>query len=100
MTLKILVNKVKDKSQFKDLQGYIIFCSEYLKYIADNLQAVIISQNENHNCFYQYDKSGNFQISRQINSNLMYEAMNFDKISTEYVKNLKVLKKNIVVNMI
>jgi hypothetical protein len=94
MTVKPLVNKAKDKSQFKDLHGYIKFCSEYLKYVADNLQAVIVSQNENHYCFYQYDKSGNFQISRPINSNLMYNAKNFDKIAAEYLKILKGLKRS------
>lgn len=94
MTLTQLVNKAKDKSQFKDLKAYIKFCSEYLKYVSDNLQAVIISQNENHYCFYQYDKTGNFQISRPINSNLMYDTKNFEHTSTEYLKILKGLKKS------
>ena len=92
MTLKQLVNKAKDKSQFKDLNGYIKFCSEYLTYASDNLQAVIISQNENNYCFYQYDKKGNFQISRPINTNLMYDNITFDKISLEYLKILKGIK--------
>ena len=48
MKLKQLVNKAKDKNNFHDLNGYIRFTTEYLEYIANNLQATIISQNENH----------------------------------------------------
>jgi len=92
MTLTQLVNKAKDKSQFKDLKGYIKFCSEYLKYVSENLQAVIVSQNENNYCFYQYDKKGNFQISRPINTTLMYDTKTFEKASTEYLKVLKSIK--------
>ena len=96
MTLKQLVNKAKDKSNFKDLNAYIAFCNEYLNFITDNLQAVIVSQNENHYHFYQYKKAGNFQITRPINSSLMYDFKNFSKASSEYIKilkNLKTLKK-------
>jgi hypothetical protein len=74
MNLKQLVSKAKDKSNFTDLKAYIKFCDEYLKYITDNLQAIIVSQNENHYQFYQYKKEGNFQITRPINSNLMYDS--------------------------
>jgi hypothetical protein len=87
-----LVNKAKDKNNFKDLNGFIAFCTEYLNYTNDNLQAVIVSQNENHYCFYQYDKSGNFQITRPINSNLMYDATKFSKASKEFLKILKSIK--------
>ncbi|MDR0612555.1 MAG: hypothetical protein LBG45_03550 [Dysgonamonadaceae bacterium] len=48
MKLKQLVDKAKDKSNFADLKAYIKFCDEYLNYISDNLQAIIVSQNENH----------------------------------------------------
>ena len=92
MKLKQLVNKAKDKSNFKDLKGYVAFCNEYLSYIADNLQATIISQNENHYRFYQYRKEGNFQITRPINSNLMYDAKLFAKTSKEFLKILKTIK--------
>lgn len=92
MKLKQLVNKAKDKSNFKDLKGYISFCNEYLSYISDNLQATIVSQNENHYRFYQYRKEGNFQITRPINSNLMYDAKSFAKTSKEFLKMLKSIK--------
>jgi hypothetical protein len=91
MNLKQLVNKAKDKSNFVDLKAYIAFCEEYLNYISDNLQATIVSQNENHYRFYQYKKEGNFQITRPINSNLMYDAKTFEKASKEFLKVCKAL---------
>lgn len=92
MNLKQLVNKAKVKSNFVDLKAYIAFCDEYLNYISDNLQATIVSQNENHYRFYQYKKEGNFQITRPINSNLMYDAKSFAKASKEFLKVLRNIK--------
>lgn len=92
MTLKKLVSKAREKSYFGSLKGYIEFCSEYLDYISENLQATIVSQNENHYRFYQYKREGNFQITRPINSNLMYDAKSFAKTSKEYLKILKSIK--------
>ena len=45
MNLKNIVDKAKNKSNFVDLKAYISFCDEYLKFISDNLQAIIVSQN-------------------------------------------------------
>ncbi|MCD4745282.1 MAG: hypothetical protein K8R58_03185 [Bacteroidales bacterium] len=92
MTIRQLVKKATNKGNFTNLKGFISFSKEYLSYINDQLQAVIISQNENHYRFYQYDKSANFQITRPINSNLMYDTKEFAKISKEYVKILKNIK--------
>lgn len=94
MTISELANIAKDKTQFSDLKAFINFCTNYLKFVSDNLQAVIISQNENHYCFFQYDKSAEYQISRPINTNLMYKANDFERISSEYLKILKTLKKS------
>lgn len=91
-SFKRLINKAKNKSSFIDLEAYIRFCDEYLHYITDNLQAIIVSQNENHYCFYQYKKEGDFQITRPINSNLMYDAIEFSKVSKEFFKILKGIK--------
>lgn len=92
MNLKQLTNKAKDKNNFVDLEEYVKFCDEYLHYISDNLQAIIISQNENHYQFFQYKEEGNFQITRPINSNLMYNAKEFAKISKEFLKILRTIK--------
>ncbi|MDR1129820.1 MAG: hypothetical protein LBK96_02440 [Prevotellaceae bacterium] len=92
MKLKQLVDKVKDKGNFADLKAYIKFCDEYLNYISDNLQAIIVSQNENHYQFYQYKKEGNFQITRPVNSNLMYGTNEFMKVSKEFLRILRTIK--------
>jgi hypothetical protein len=89
MTIKQLVKHATDKSKFQDLAGYINFCTDYLNYVEDNLQAIIVSQNENNYSFYQYKKEANFQITRPINTNLMISANEFKKSSTEYLKILR-----------
>lgn len=92
MNLKNIVDKAKNKSNFVDLKAYISFCDEYLKFISDNLQAIIVSQNENHYRFYQYKKEGNFQITRPINSNLMYDSNEFTRASKEFIQLLRSAK--------
>jgi len=92
MKLKQLVNKATDKNNFVDLKAYIKFCDEYLHYISDNLQAIIVSQNENHYQFFQYRREGNFQITRPINSNLMYNAEDFSQASKEFLTILQTIK--------
>ena len=97
MNLKQIVKNAKDKSNFVNLKAYINFCDEYLTYICDNLQAIIISQNENNYQFFQYKKEGNFQITRPINSNLMYDAKEFSKTSKEFLKilhSIRTINKN------
>ncbi len=92
MTIKQLVKYVTDKSKFQNLAGYINFCTDYLNYVEDNIQAIIVSQNENNYSFYQYKKEANFQITRPINTNLMISANDFQKSSTEYLKILRNIK--------
>ena len=78
MKIQRLVEKALDKTNFTTLQNYIDFAKEYLEFVSQHLQAVIVSQNENNYKFYQYDKDGNFQITRPINSNLMYSKEAFE----------------------
>ncbi len=79
MTLKKLLTIATDKNNFITIQNYLDFCSSYLSFIEENLQAVIVSQNEHHYRFFQYKKDGNFNVSRPINSHLMYNADSFEK---------------------
>jgi hypothetical protein len=61
------------------------------------LQATIVSQNENHYHFFQYNKEGNYQITRPINSNLMYNNESFKNTSKEFLeilRNIKTVDKN------
>ena len=92
MNLKQLVNKARDKRNFANLKAYVQFCDEYLNYASDNLQAVIVSQNENHYQFFQYKKEGNFQVTRPINTNLMRNAKDFPETSKEFLKILRTIK--------
>ncbi|MCK6648199.1 MAG: hypothetical protein L6Q66_00955 [Bacteroidia bacterium] len=92
MALKELVNAAKDKNNFKDISSFIEHANNYLAYITDNLQATIVSQNENHYRFYQYKEEGNFQITRPINSKLMYNSEDFKKSSKEFLRILKNIK--------
>lgn len=93
MNIKKILNKALDKKNFKNLQGYIDFAQHYLDFVAEHLQAIIISQNENHYNFYQYDKQGNFQITRPINSNLMYKTDTFSVASTKFIELLTNMKE-------
>ena len=92
MNIKKLVAKALDKKNFANLRGYIDFTQEFLEFTAEHLQAVIVSQNENHYNFYQYDKHGNYQITRPINSNLMYKFDTFSITSAKFLEILANLK--------
>jgi len=94
MTLKQLLKKATDKTNFQTVQHYIDFSSAYLDFIAENLQAVIVSQNENHYQFYQYKKEGNFNVTRPINSSLMYESNQFDRAKKKFKKIIANLEEN------
>ena len=92
MNISKIVNKALDKTNFTSLQGYIDFTQEYLDFITEHLQAVIVSQNENHYHFYQYDRHGNFQITRPINSTLMYKTDTFSVAGKKFIEILTNLK--------
>lgn len=77
MTLNQLITWAKDKTRFTSVSDYADFCEKYLEFLYDGLQAVIVSQNENHYRFFQYKEDGNFNISRPINSNLMIGVDDF-----------------------
>ncbi|HRC72836.1 MAG TPA: hypothetical protein PK880_09905 [Candidatus Competibacter sp.] len=74
MTLTDLVNLATDKSRFYKLDSYVTFCAMYLEYIETGLQARIVSQNESHYQFFQYRQEGSYNITRPLNSRLMYNA--------------------------
>jgi hypothetical protein len=89
MKFSKLLTKVQDGNCFPELDSYIKFCGEYLDYAHDNLQAVIVFQNENNYCFYQYGKGEKFRITRPINSTLMCSAESFSEAAGEFVHILK-----------
>lgn len=71
MNLNELVAHALNKENFTAVEDYLDFPKYYLEFIKENLQAVIVSNNENHYQFFQYKKDGTFNVTRPINSNLL-----------------------------
>ena len=94
MTIKQLAARAVDKTFFTDIQGFIDFCQAYLDFVATDgsLQAVIVSQNENNYRFWQYNEQGNFQITRPINAELMFQAVEFDAVRKTFIETLQNLR--------
>jgi hypothetical protein len=92
MRLEDLVNHAVDKENFQTIQNYISFCRNYLEFIATGLQARIVSQNENHYQFYQYTNDGHYNITRPINTNLMYDSETFEIASNQFLQALDQLR--------
>ena len=78
MSLSLLVDHAVNKQNFQTVDDYIQFCTRYLEFVETGLQARIISQNEIHYQFFQYKEDGSFNITRPLNSCLMYDAHNFE----------------------
>ena len=89
MKLDKLVSIALDKTNFTKLSDYLDFCVQFLDFASHGLQAVIVSQNESHYRFFQYKKDGHFNVSRPINSQLMYDADNSSVIKSRFVKTLQ-----------
>ena len=79
MTLNELVRYVKQKENFITIDDYAKFCLQYLGFISNGLQAVIVSQNENNYNFFQYKEDGYYSITRPINSLLMLSVQEFEE---------------------
>lgn len=97
MNIAQLTKRATDKSKFTTLPDFLNFAEMYLGCVATRLQAVIISQNENHYQFYQYGADGGYQITRPINSKLMYGVADFPaakKSFEEVLKNAKDIKSD------
>lgn len=93
MTIKELTDWVINKAHFTTIDGFIEFCEAYLEYVdAGKLQAVIVSQNENHYRFWQYGKDAGFQITRPINSKLIYSGDEFDVAKRNFLEVLPELR--------
>lgn len=93
MSLTSLVNHATDKERFQTLQDYINFCKRYLQFIETGLQARIVSQNENHYQFYQYRDDGFYNITRPVNTLLMYEKASFEDTSVQFLQVLTQLRE-------
>jgi hypothetical protein len=92
MKLSDLLKHATDKERFHSIGHYIDFCVRYLEYIETGLQARIVSQNESHYQFFQYKKEGSFNITRPLNSLLMYDAENFAQAAKQFNATLEQLR--------
>lgn len=92
MKLVDLVNYAANKERFHDLTNYIDFCIRYLEFTQKGLQAEIVSQNENHYRFFQYRQDGNFNITRPMNTKLLYNSELFQDKSRELLQTLTQLR--------
>jgi hypothetical protein len=86
MNLNELIARALKKENFTTVEDYLDFPKHYLEFIKQNLQAVIVSKNENHYQFFQYKKDGTYNVTRPINSNLLYSLEEFEKSSKEFVE--------------
>ena len=84
MSLSDLVGHATDKERFHSVESYIEFCTRYLEYVDTGLQARIVSQNESHYQFFQYREEGSFNITRPLNSRLMYGAEEFPNAAQQF----------------
>ncbi|MGZ8249084.1 hypothetical protein [Methylomagnum sp.] len=94
MTLSDLVIHATDKRRFLTVKDYVEFCARYLEYIETGLQARIISQNENHYQFFQYRQDGHFNITRPLNSRLMYSTDSFESAARQFKDTLELIREN------
>lgn len=89
--IKRLRKDAADKTNFESVEDYLSFAKRFLEYTADPacIQADIISQNEPHYHFLQYKESGNFNVTRPLNSRLLYPFAEFERAADTFVTLLK-----------
>lgn len=92
MKLNDILALATDKEKFKSVKSYSDYCLHYLEFVKTNLQAVIVSQNENNYRFFQYGKEGTFNVTRPINSDLMLSLEDMDKDRERFFSILKNVK--------
>ena len=89
MKLEQIVSTTVNKQNFLSVADYLTFCRMFLEFLDKGLQATIISQNENHYRFFQYKEDGHFNITRPINSNLIYSFEEFKEVENSFLKILQ-----------
>jgi hypothetical protein len=92
VTLNQLLDHALNKKNFLTVEDYLEFPKHYLEFIKTNLQAVIVSRNENHYQFFQYKGDGTYNVTRPINSNLLYSLEDFEALSGNFTKLLDCIR--------
>src|SRR5690606_26587127 len=79
MNIEELRDWATDKERFESIADYLDFGRAYLDYRAeDNLQAELVSQNTPQYRFFQYGADADYQLTRPINTMLLYSADEYD----------------------
>ena len=94
MNLKGLLEHVRNKDNFLTVEDYLDFPKRYLDFTKNNLQATIVSRNENHYQFFQYKKDGEYNVTRPINSHLFYSREAFENSADRFVKLISDIREN------
>lgn len=92
MTLRDLVDHAVNKTRFQSVEDYIDFCTRFLDFTSTGVQAVILSQNEQHYKFLQYRDDGYRNVTRPINSDLMLDANDFPAFCEDFLSILEALR--------
>ncbi len=85
MNIKQLIEIASDKDKFLTIENYLSFCARYLEFIKTELQAVIVSRNENNYRFFQYKEDATYNVTRPINSNLMLNLEFFEENKDNFI---------------
>lgn len=93
MKLNELVSFASDKDNFRRSEDYATFCSNYLEFIHENLQAVIVSKNETHYRFFQYKEDGHYNVTHPINSRLFLSTDEFSDAAEMFISSFDNLKE-------
>lgn len=94
MNLHFLVQQVSDKNNFLTLGDCIDFALSFLEYIEQHKQAVIVSQNETHYRFFQFNQEGQYKVTRPFNSNILYTIVSMEAQCNLFIDVLKQIKEN------
>jgi hypothetical protein len=89
MSLPALVQTASRKENFTQLSDYVEFCLRFLEFVERGLQAVIVSQNETKYRFFQYRKEGHYNVTRPLNSELMYTSESSAVVGVEFLRTLR-----------
>ena len=87
--LQEIVIKHENFNSFADCAK---FAGEFLKYVRDNKQAVIVSQNEHNYHFFQFNEEAHYTISRPFNDDLIIEYDDFNNCLEVVLKTLNYLE--------
>lgn len=95
MKIEKLREWAADKEQFLAITDYLNFAREFLSY-RDTIgfQAELVSRNTPKYRFFQYKEDADYQITRPINTELLYTAEDFDQAASSVKDTLDSVKDN------